>query len=107
MDFVPGKKLVEFRFDEPLDGKLPPELAFQILRPIASALDYIHEANVLHGDVRPENILVVESAGLIRDVRLIDFGLATRFGENADESDEMQHDNPRYKAPEQLHESCP
>ena len=103
MDYVLGQKLNDLFWKAPRKGQpFSSDLALQILKPIASTLHYVHQAGVLHGDVRPQNILVVSSTDPIWDVHLIDFGIACRFGENADESDEMVHDNPLYKAPEQL-----
>lgn len=103
MDYVLGQKLNDLFWKAPRKGQpSSSDLVLQILKPITSALDYIHQAGVLHGDVRPQNIIVVSSTDPIWDVRLIDFGIACRFGENADGSDEMVNDNPLYKAPEQL-----
>ncbi len=47
------------------------EIALQTCR----ALDAVHRIGVIHGDVKPGNILVGETGGDIR-VRLIDFGLS-------------------------------
>jgi serine/threonine protein kinase len=35
----------------------------ELLRPIASALDVVHGAGIVHGDIRPEAILLTRSAG--------------------------------------------
>jgi serine/threonine protein kinase len=35
----------------------------EVLRPIASALDTVHGAGIVHGDIRPEAILLTRSAG--------------------------------------------
>jgi serine/threonine-protein kinase len=53
-------------------GTLNAPLTVAIVRQIASALDAAHAARVLHGDVKPENILIT------RDdfAYLVDFGIA-------------------------------
>lgn len=49
---------------------LPLDEAMTYLRDVASALDYAHEAGIIHGDVKPENILL----GNDDRARLADFG---------------------------------
>jgi serine/threonine protein kinase len=46
-----------------------------VLRPIASAVAYLHSRDICHRDVKPDNILV-NLTGDAPDVRLIDFNVA-------------------------------
>ncbi len=55
-------------------GVLQPQRALEIVRDVAIALDTIHSKNILHGDIKPTNILI---AGDGR-VYIIDFGMARR-----------------------------
>jgi serine/threonine protein kinase len=54
-------------------GALDPSSVIEILRPVASALDFAHTHGVVHRDVKPANILI-GSAG---NVKLVDLGTAT------------------------------
>ena len=67
--------------------KVPLIRALEILRPVAEALDYAHSRNVIHRDIKPGNVMLVFGKNpdgsmnfdQLRDVQLIDFGLASEF----------------------------
>ena len=64
-----------------LHGKsLSEEDVEALLRQVASALDYAHEAGVVHGSLKLTNILVVPDGQTVRLV-LSDFGLTRMIGE--------------------------
>jgi serine/threonine protein kinase len=48
------------------------ERTIAILRPIAAALDAVHQAGIIHRDIKPQNILISSSG----DPYLTDFGIA-------------------------------
>ncbi len=55
---------------------LPPDLSCRILTDICSGLAYAHSQGVVHGDIKPANIFVLEDSG----TKIIDFGLACKIG---------------------------
>jgi eukaryotic-like serine/threonine-protein kinase len=55
-------------------GAVPVQRAVRIGRQLAAALGATHAMNIVHRDVKPRNVMVVESLGDL--VKLIDFGLA-------------------------------
>ena len=69
MEYVPGGTLK----DALARGPLPRDAAFKLLRGVASAIDYAHEHDVVHRDVKPANILL-DADGR---AKLADLGIAT------------------------------
>ncbi|MEV4136436.1 protein kinase [Dactylosporangium sp. NPDC049742] len=75
------------------DGPLPPAAAAEVVAQVADALAYVHAAGIVHGDVKPGNLLVPLDGG---PVRLADFGVARRLDQPAGPT----HATPEYVAPE-------
>jgi len=78
------------------DGPLPPAVAADVAAQVADALAYLHGLGIVHGDVKPGNILVPVDGG---PVRLTDFGVAQRVGPGLPGS-RATHATPEYVAPE-------
>jgi serine/threonine protein kinase len=58
-------------------GPLPPGLLRRVAIQVSEALHYIHEADYIHRDLKPDNMVWVGD-GSSGEVRLIDFGIAKR-----------------------------
>jgi serine/threonine-protein kinase len=65
-----------------LHGRFSPAEVLDLLEPICSAMQAVHDAGFVHRDIKASNVLVVDSAGE-RSVKLLDFGIAkTLHGES-------------------------
>jgi serine/threonine protein kinase len=76
MDLLPGETL---RRRLRRDYRLDVPTALWIMRQTAEALTALHRAGFVHGDVKPDNIRLVDAGTAV----LIDLGFAHRPGENA------------------------
>jgi serine/threonine protein kinase len=81
------------------DGPLPPAVAADVVAQVADALGYVHGRGIVHGDIKPGNILVPVDGG---PVRLTDFGVARRIpaDDTTDPGGRATHATPEYVAPE-------
>lgn len=68
MEYVPGRSLDRFTAENP-----PISERRRIADELMEALEFLHERQVVHGDLKPSNILITDSGN---HVRLIDFGFA-------------------------------
>jgi len=96
MPFVEGETL---RSRLAREGRLPVDVALQLAREMADALEYAHRHGVVHRDVKPENVLLQGGHALVAD-----FGIALAL-EHAG-GDRLTHTGitlgtPQYMAPEQ------
>ena len=57
-------------------GALPIAQSLGVLRQLAAALDYLHARGIVHGDVKPANVLFDTLKTEGANVKLIDFGVA-------------------------------
>jgi len=79
---------------------LEPERAFALMRQIASALTELHEAGIMHRDLKPTNIMFRKDDSLV----LIDFGLAKQAKLSAEITGTGEiFGTPYYMSPEQGH----
>jgi len=77
MEYVKGVDLA--KYVQGKGGRLDPEEAFRILRPVMEALAKVHKGGIVHRDISPDNIILDPLGG----AKLLDFG-AVRAVENPD-----------------------
>ncbi len=97
--------VMEYLEGEPLSdiierGALEPRRALTIAWQLATALARAHELDVIHRDIKPDNIFVLQRRG--GDfVKLLDFGLARVIGEHRLTATGKVFGTPEYLSPEQ------
>jgi serine/threonine-protein kinase len=67
------------------EKRLSWERAFHIARHILSALSSAHAAGIIHRDVKPENVILVDKEGDSDFAKILDFGIAKLYEDRAPE----------------------
>jgi serine/threonine-protein kinase len=98
MPFVAGESL---RARLTVAGTLPVRDAVAVWRDMLEALAHAHASGVVHGDVKPENVLLSGRNALISDLGVAR-ALETAGGDAADSAQGPPIGTPAYMAPEQL-----
>jgi serine/threonine-protein kinase len=84
------------------DGALPTRAALLVAREIAVALEVAHAAGVLHNDLKPANVVLLEgSTDEAPRLKLVDFGAAS-LAADGPEGDDLTIGTPHYMAPERV-----
>ncbi|MFE1744537.1 serine/threonine protein kinase [Coleofasciculus sp. H7-2] len=73
MDYIAGQTLQEVVFP---DKPLPESAAIHFMQQIGAAVKVVHQNNLLHRDIKPQNIILRQGT---QEVVLIDFGIAREF----------------------------
>jgi hypothetical protein len=72
---------------------LPVENAIDYVRQTSEALQYVHEQQIVHRDVKPQNLILGDTG-----ITLVDFGVARELGE--EDEGTVGIGTPRFMAPE-------
>jgi TPR repeat protein/tRNA A-37 threonylcarbamoyl transferase component Bud32 len=101
MDYIEGQDLQDLVGK---DGRLPIARAVRIAAQIASALSHAHKRGVIHRDLKPRNIMLLDAEDIMDFVKVVDFGIAKPF--DVDQSEALTLEGyvvgtPLYMSPEQ------
>ncbi|XP_020240839.1 serine/threonine-protein kinase GRIK1-like isoform X2 [Asparagus officinalis] len=93
LEYVAGKRMCDFD-SCPRDGIGESE-SRRYLRDVVSGLMYLHAHNIIHGDIKPDNLLVTSTG----NVKIADFSVSQVFEDNNDEL-RRSPGTPVFTAPE-------
>ncbi len=104
MEFVQGHNVAEILEKE---GPMSAARAEGILEQIAGSLGEAHQHGIVHRDLKPDNIVLTERAGKKDFVKVLDFGIAKRSGEEDKQEAKLTQagmvlGTPPYMSPEQF-----
>src|SRR2546421_12529139 len=105
MEFLRGQSLRERLATS---GPLPLKAGLQLCAQMMLALIHAHAKNIVHRDIKPDNIFILNQSGVRLHVRVLDFGIARIYREEqAPPAQPLTQPGavlgtPRYMSPEQL-----
>jgi tRNA A-37 threonylcarbamoyl transferase component Bud32 len=105
MEYLQGQSLRERLLS---GGPLPLKACLQLSAQLFLALIHAHEKNIVHRDIKPDNIFLLNQSGVRLHVRILDFGIARIYRRDDPEKHQTLTNpgavlgTPRYMSPEQL-----
>ncbi|XP_033911554.3 myosin light chain kinase, smooth muscle isoform X2 [Acipenser ruthenus] len=94
MEYIAGGELFERIVDDNFEHTEPTSVCY--MRQILEGVQYMHHCNIVHLDLKPENIVCVNSTGSL--IKIIDFGLASKLDPKTPLK--VMHGTPEFVAPE-------
>ncbi len=83
MEYISGCSLKSYVENH---GSLSEDKAISIIEKVGNALEYIHSKNILHLDIKPDNIMMKDGETPV----IIDFGISKRYDETGGQTSMMQ-----------------
>jgi serine/threonine protein kinase len=100
-EYIPGETLKQFLI---VRTGITSIVIASIMSKVLEALAYTHSMGIVHGDLKPHNIMIFGS-GREPHVKLIDFGFYKPL--DGFKSSELKFLSPKYNSPEQLKGNIP
>lgn len=99
MEHVEGQSLRQIIKEQ---GPLTPSATAEIISQVCAALDEAHRRNIIHRDIKPDNIIVNVTSNWVR-VKVLDFGIAKLRDDAASNLTQTGSilGTPHYMSPEQ------
>jgi len=94
MEYVDGRTVRDLLQE---DHRLLPERSLEIIDGVLRALDYSHQAGIVHRDIKPGNVMVTRNG----DVKVMDFGIARAMSDADDTEVGQVIGTSQYLSPEQ------
>ncbi len=94
MEYLEGRTLQQHSKS---NKKMDIDTKVQIIMQIADALDYAHERDIIHRDIKPQNIMVTDA----HIAKIMDFGIA-KIGDEHMTKTGFFVGTPSYSSPEQI-----
>ncbi|ORX36463.1 kinase-like domain-containing protein [Kockovaella imperatae] len=108
LEYMPGGVLMEVKIGPQVKDTEPPfpvEQTREYFRQLVLGLEYLHANEVIHRDVKPDNILLSADREV---VKLCDFGVSEMFVNQGDDRVKKEGGSPAFLSPEsftsQIHE---
>jgi eukaryotic-like serine/threonine-protein kinase len=83
-------------------GAMPVEQALPFALQLASAVDAVHRAGLVHGDVKPHNVFLCGECDSPQSIKLIDFGFAQACSGDGPIDSDVVAGTLEYMSPEQI-----
>jgi serine/threonine protein kinase len=97
MDFVVGRDLTSL-----LRRDVEPRQVVELLHQVAMGLDYCHSKDVVHRDLKPQNIMVSQASDGALVAQIVDFGLGKDRGAGIDVTEHRAAGTIPFMPPEQF-----
>ena len=101
MEYIQGRTLYRILREE---GPLRESRVGRIMSQVCRALREAHQLGVIHRDMKPANIAVLDAGDEADRVKVLDFGLVKEVAEDKEDltQEGMFMGSPKYMAPEQI-----